>query len=87
MDTIELQYPFEYKGERFTELTVRRPKMRDLKKAQGIKDELEKSMRMMADLTEVDPKVIDELDPVDFATLSDKVGEYMGVSAEQTPGR
>ena len=37
-ETYELQYPFKHKGEEVTELTIRRPKMRDLKKFEGIQE-------------------------------------------------
>ncbi|MGD9918607.1 MAG: phage tail assembly protein [Paenirhodobacter sp.] len=85
MDTVTLKYPVKFQGEEVTSLTIRRPKMRDLKKMQGIKDEMEKAMTLIADLAEVDPKFVGELDPDDFKVLSDKVGEYMGASADQTP--
>ena len=84
-ETIELEYPFEYKGEQVTEITIRRPKMRDMKKAQKHKDDMEKSINMIADLAEVEPKMIEELDTEDFGKVSAKVGEFMGVSEDQTP--
>ncbi len=83
-ETITLEYPFTFQGEEITELTIRRPKMRDMKKSQKHKDDMEKSIAMIADLAEVDPKLIEELDTEDFGTVSAKVGEFMGVSAEQT---
>lgn len=84
-ETITLQYPFSHQGEEYTEITIRRPKMRDMKKAQKHKDDMEKSIHMMADLAEVTPAVIEELDTEDFKAVSDKVGEFMGVSGDQTP--
>lgn len=84
-ETIQLAYPFEYGGEQITELTIRRPKMRDMKKGQKYKDDMEKSMRMIADLAEVEPGLIEELDTEDFGTVSKRVGEFMGVSEDQTP--
>lgn len=83
-ETVQLEYPFDFKGERVTELTLRRPKMRDLKKSQAFKDDLDKSLRMIADLAEVDPKLVEELDPQDFGRLADIVGEFMGDAVGQT---
>lgn len=84
-ETITLEYPFTFDGEEITEITIRRPKMRDMKKAQKHKDNMEKSIHMIADLAEVSPKLVEELDTGDFASVSKMLGEFMGVSEEQTP--
>ncbi len=79
-ETITLQYPVTVDGEEITELHIRRPKMADMKRGQKHKDDLEKSIHLIADLAEVTPKVVEELDTADFAAVSAKVGEFMGVS-------
>lgn len=84
-ETITLAHPFTFEGEAVTEIELRRPKMRDMKKAQKHKDDMEKSIHMMADLAEVTPKLIEELDTEDFKALSDKVADFMGVSEASTP--
>lgn len=84
-ETITLDYPFTFKGVEYAELELRRPKMRDMKKAQAHKDDMTKSIHMMADLCEVAPALIEELDTADFEKVSAKVGEFMGVSADPTP--
>lgn len=76
-ETIELQYPVTVDGEEISTLSLRRPRMRDMKRQQKVKDDLEKAMTMIADLAEVSPKVVEELDPVDFTRLSDWVGNCM----------
>lgn len=81
-ETITLQYPVTVDGEEITELRIRRPKMADLKRGQKHKNDLEKSIHLIADLAEVSPMVVEELDAADFATVSAKVGEFMGVSGE-----
>lgn len=81
-ETITLQYPVTVAGEEIAELHLRRPKMRDMKRAQKHKDDLEKSIHMIADLAEVSPTVVEELDTADFAAVSNKLGEFMGASAE-----
>lgn len=84
-ETVTLEYPFTFDGAEVTELHLRRPKMRDMKRAQKHKDELEKTVAMIADLAEVSPKLIDELDTADFTELSKLVAGFMGVSEDQTP--
>jgi len=84
-ETVTLKYPFEFEGETITEITIRRPKMRDMKKAQKHKDDMEKSIHMIADLADLSPRLIEELDTEDFGQVSAIVGEFMGVSADQTP--
>lgn len=84
-DKITLDHPFTFEGEEVTELTIRRPKMRDMKKAQKHKDDMEKSIYMIADLAEVSPELVEELDTEDFGKVSAKVGEFMGVSGDTTP--
>lgn len=81
-ETIHLQYPVTVDGETITELNLRRPKVSDLKRGQKYKDNLEKSVRLIADLAEISPAVIEELDAADFAEVSTKVGEFMGNSPE-----
>lgn len=81
-ETITLQYPVTVDGEEITELHIRRPKVADLKRGQKHKNDLEKSIHLIADLAEVSPMAVQELDAADFATVSAKVGEFMGVSGE-----
>lgn len=81
--TVQLEYPFDFKGERISEVTLRRPKMRDIKRTQSLKDDLDKSMRTISDLGELDPKAVEELDPIDFGRLAEVVGEFMGDASGQ----
>jgi hypothetical protein len=83
-ETVTLKYPFTHKGEEIVDLKIRRPKMRDMKKAEAVKDDLEKSLTMIALLAEVEPAVIEELDTEDFKAAADVVGKFMGVSEQTT---
>lgn len=80
-ETITLQYPVTIDGEEITELRLRRPKMRDMKRIQKHKDDLEKSIHLIADLAEQTPALIEELDAADFAAVSELVGNFMAASA------
>jgi hypothetical protein len=71
MQTIELKYPVEATGETFTNLTMRRSKIKDrllVAKMKTTSDE-EKEIRLFANLCEVEPKVIEELDEADYSNL------------------
>lgn len=71
MQTIELKYPVESAGETFTNLTMRRSKIKDrllVAKMKTASDE-EKEIRLFANLCEVEPKVIEELDEADYSNL------------------
>lgn len=81
-ETIKLEFPFEHDGTLYEEITLRRPKVRDLKAAQKHKDSFIQSVMMLANLTELPPEVIEELDSADFQLLAKKVGEYAGVMVE-----
>ena len=71
MHTVELKYPVEATGETFANLTMRRSKIKDrllVAKMKTASDE-EKEIRLFANLCEVEPKVIEELDEADYSNL------------------
>lgn len=71
MQNIELKYPVEATGETITNLTMRRSKIKDrllVAKMKTASDE-EKEIRLFANLCEVEPKVIEELDESDYSNL------------------
>ena len=71
MQTIELKYPAESAGETINNLTMRRSKVKDrliVAKMKSASDE-EKEIRLFANLCEVQPSIIEELDESDYATL------------------
>ncbi len=77
----DLRHPIFVGGEEITSLHLRRPKARDLIRAQKVKDELEKVAAMIGDLAEVSPAVVQELDAADFAAVGELIGNFMTVSA------
>lgn len=77
MHTINLTFPVEINGETHSSLTIRRSKVKDrlaVAKMKNASDE-EKEIRFFANLCEVAPTVIEELDEVDYKQLSET---YMG---------
>ena len=78
-ETIKLNYPIESEGNTVTEITLRRPKARDLKKMErGSGGDIAKSIEFIADLAELPPSAIEELDGEDFQSLSEVVARFLG---------
>lgn len=69
-DPINLKQAVTLGGEEYTHLTLRRPKVRDMLGVdkQGGTD-AEKEVRIFANLCEVSPSVIEELDLADYQAL------------------
>ncbi len=77
--TFDLAYPITYKGEEVSELTLRRPKMADVKKlAAADGDALAASAQTVADLAGKPIALIDELDPEDYAPMQAWAQEVLG---------
>jgi hypothetical protein len=81
-ETYTLEYPFKYKEVQYETLDIRRPKMRDLKKFDKIKDPMSKGLMMLADLAEISPDVVEEMDPIDFNKASEMIAGFLGISEE-----
>ena len=71
MENITLKYPVEVTGQSYDKLSMRRSKIKDrllVAKMKTTSDE-EKEIRLFANLCEVEPKVIEELDEADYSNL------------------
>ena len=71
MQTIELKYQIESGGQTYKKLSMRRSKVKDrlvVAKMKSASDE-EKEIRLFANLCEVAPNIIEELDESDYANL------------------
>ncbi len=69
MQNIKLNYPIESDGANITDLNMRRSKVKDrliVAKMKNSSDE-EKEIRLFANLCEVAPNIIEELDESDYA--------------------
>ena len=80
MQTIELKYPIESSGESVNKLTMRRSKVKDrllVAQMKSSSDEA-KEIRLFANLCEVEPKVIEELDEYDYANLQKAYMDFFG---------
>jgi len=79
--TIKLDFPFDADGQAFTELTMRRPKMKDNHAIQKMKgSDFERGVSMLARLCDVAPEVIHELDELDANKLQEQLNSFRGDS-------
>ncbi len=70
MKAIKLKYPVQYNGQEYNELTMRRSKIRDRLAISKLScSDEEKEVRLLANLCEVNPEVIMELDEKDYQAL------------------
>ena len=87
MQNIKLKYQIESGGQTYKELSMRRSKVKDrliVAKMKSASDE-EKEIRLFANLCEVEPKIIEELDESDYATLQKAYMDFFkseGISDE-----
>lgn len=67
MEKLKLEYPINYNGQTINELNVRRSKIKDRLAISFMKcSDEEKEVRLFANLAEVTPDVIKELDESDY---------------------
>lgn len=69
--TFDLKYPFEHKGANYIEFKARRPKVRDLRNfiKNADRDGVAAMEKVLADLMEIDEKIIAEIDIEDFGPM------------------
>ncbi len=76
---IDLIYPVNVDAVTYTSLTMRRPKTKDSKlvaKSRG--DDMDKGILLLANLCDVAPNVIEELDEFDTKRLGDQLDAFRG---------
>jgi len=72
MENIKLKYPIDVAGEKITSLNLRRPKVRDMLAADRASgSDAEKEVSLFANLCEVSPDAIMELDGADYQQLQE----------------
>ncbi len=70
MNKIKLQFPVTIDGAEYNELSMRRSKVKDRLAVASLKgSDEEKEIRLFANLCEVSPEVVQELDEVDYANV------------------
>jgi len=81
--------PIVFSDRKITEVTVRRPKVKDLRALDHLDvnaNDLTKGIEMAAILTGLTPETVDELDAADFAAISDVIASFLPKPPEQGGG-
>jgi hypothetical protein len=80
--TIELKYPITIDGTEVRALYMRRPKVRDqILSSKTGKTEEEQEVRLFANLCEVAPENIEDLDLADYKQLADAYTRFFGAES------
>lgn len=75
--TLKLEYPIEFHGATIQELTVRRPKGKDMRFLPSGEAGVDQMFPFFALLAGVDEQVIDEMDTGDLTRLGDVVNSFL----------
>lgn len=78
--TVTLKFPVTVDGQAYSELHMRRCKVKDRRLAAQKKTPEEQEITLIANLCEVPPKVLDELDAADYAKLQEVLTGFLGLS-------
>jgi len=93
--TLQLLFPITVEDREVSEVTITRPKVKDLKAMDaalvGITDKLDQGIVMVSVLTGLPPVAVEELDADDFTRLSEEVAGFFpqakahGIGAPSLP--
>ena len=79
--TVRLSQPIDWDGKTVTDVQVRRPKVKHLRAMERDTKEaasqIDQGVAMAALLTELPIEVIDEMDAVDFASVSEVIAGFL----------
>ena len=79
--TVRLTQPIAWDGKTVTEIQVRRPKVKDLRAMERDNSvtatQIDQGVAMAALLTGLPVEIIDEMDAVDFATVSEMIAGFL----------
>ena len=78
---VRLSQPIDWEGKTVTDVHVRRPKVKDLRAMErdgtSPASQIDQGVAMAALLTELPVAVIDEMDAVDFAAVSEVIAGFL----------
>jgi hypothetical protein len=88
--TVRLCQPIVWEGGSMTEVHVRRPKVKDLRAMErdtpNTASQIDQGVAMAALLTDLPVEAIEEMDAVDFATVSEVIAGFLPPGPEPTTG-
>ena len=76
--TVHLTYPVQHGGQTIAEITMRRPKVRDIERLDKLTGDAFRSVTLISDLSGQAPDVIREMDTADFKKLGEVVQDFLG---------
>ena len=78
---VRLVRPIRVEERMITEVTIRRPKVRDLRAMEKMREpdstELDQGIAMAAALCDLPVEAMDEMDAADFASISEVLGSFL----------
>jgi hypothetical protein len=79
--SVTLDYPITWEGAKIAEVTVKRPKVKDIKSLSAASQgedlsEFESSILVIAALSGLPAEAVEELDQADFQAISEVVGGF-----------
>lgn len=78
---VRLVRPIRVEEHMITEVTIRRPKVRDLRAMEKMREpggtELDQGIAVAAALCDLPPEAMDEMDAADFASISEVLGGFL----------
>lgn len=78
--TITLGWPFDFNGATISEVTVRRPKVKDARAIEAMrasdKSDIDEGAQTVAILSGLDPAAVDEMDASDFEKVSAAIQSF-----------
>lgn len=79
--TVTLDYPITWEGAKIAEVTVKRPKVKDIKAMTAAAEEkdaneFDRSILVISALSGLSAEAIEELDQADFQAISEVVGGF-----------
>jgi hypothetical protein len=79
--SMKLVRPIRVEERMITEVTIRRPKVRDLRAMEKMREpegtELDQGIAMAAALCDLPLEAMDEMDAADFAAISEVLGSFL----------
>lgn len=75
--TVKLTYAIQAHGEEVSELTVRRPKVKDLRAMDAVQGDVAKTAMLIGALCGLTPREVDQIDAMDFATVGQAVTDFL----------
>lgn len=76
--TIQLDHPMQIDGQSIHELTIRRPKVKDLREAEKAgAGASEQELSLFARLTGINPEDLDEMDLADYQKLQQRYSAFL----------